>query len=279
VEFQHFVLMPFYVRRVFGTGLNPLPPLEWLEDRMMLFERYCLPSIAAQSCQAFKVICFFDSETPTEALDRFRAAIADCPNIHLKLLSSWTHQASAEAAREIAEPGFTWSLTTRLDNDDGWHERFVETLQGQVHVGSRELLNFTRGYIVSGGRTYLYKHLSNAFISFSEPAGEMVTPFVTGHELLQELAPIRQIDAPPMFYQIVHGDNFSNKVRGTRVPVQKALSGFKTLNFALDGKQSEPVGMLILENATMGTIRFVRDHVINLLKRVRQAVRQAAPSN
>jgi hypothetical protein len=36
----------------------------WLRNRVALFERYCLPSVAAQSCRGFVWIIYFDPLSP-----------------------------------------------------------------------------------------------------------------------------------------------------------------------------------------------------------------------
>jgi putative rhamnosyltransferase len=36
----------------------------WLRDRVALFDRYCLPSVRAQSCPDFSWLIYFDPESP-----------------------------------------------------------------------------------------------------------------------------------------------------------------------------------------------------------------------
>ena len=45
----------------------------WLKNRVMLFERYCLPSVLAQTCRSFSWIIYFDPESPVWLLDWVRS--------------------------------------------------------------------------------------------------------------------------------------------------------------------------------------------------------------
>jgi hypothetical protein len=268
VDYRHFVLTPFFVRRQMGgEKTRPLPPAAWLAERLAIFEARCLPTIVNQTSQDFDWLLFFDPETPEAEMETFKALIAPYPNVHLRFCNDWVKQTITDAVRTEAGPDLKWVLTTRLDNDDGWHEQFVERLHAEVRVGTRELLNFTRGYIISDDKAYSYEHRSNAFISFSEPIESFDTPFAISHELLATLAPIRQIDTTPSFYQFVHGDNVSNKVRGTRVPIETALAGFANMRYGLPDRKPETRLGIAIENATLGLMRNGRDTLINIYKR------------
>lgn len=53
----------------------------WLEHRFMLFEQYCLPSIANQTCKEFEWIVLFDSKTPDNFKEMIRELQANCPQL------------------------------------------------------------------------------------------------------------------------------------------------------------------------------------------------------
>ena len=229
----------------------------------------CAPSIANQTVQTFEWLVFFDPETPTDALDRFWQIVGHRTNVRVCFCEEWNREAIVASINTIAEPGIDWIVSTRLDNDDGLHENFVSRLHAEVRVGQREFLNYPLGYVVANDCAYLYRHESNAFISFSEPMDGVQTPFVMSHELLSDIGPVRQIEAPPYFYQLVHGGNFSNKVRGTRVPIAEARRGCENLKFALPGEDTDPAWKIRLENVTLGTLRGARDRALNIYKRIR----------
>ena len=68
---QHFILTRFNLRiwRQDKHG-SAVRTREWLEHRFGLFEKYCLPSIANQTCKDFEWVVLFDDKTPDEFRNR-----------------------------------------------------------------------------------------------------------------------------------------------------------------------------------------------------------------
>ena len=65
--FQHFVITRFNLRDPAlekANGNKPLLDDKWMEDRLELFENYCLSSIKSQSELNFTWLVFFDISTP-----------------------------------------------------------------------------------------------------------------------------------------------------------------------------------------------------------------------
>ena len=85
---QHFILTRFNLRLVeLSTDLdsdkfgNKIDRDQWLLHRFELFERYCLPSMAAQANQDFRWFLFFDEATPSQFRERIELARDSCPQI------------------------------------------------------------------------------------------------------------------------------------------------------------------------------------------------------
>lgn len=266
VDFKHFILTPFYVRRVLNGAERALPSEDWLNERISLFERYCYPSVRSQSRHQFSWLLYMDPSTPAASLQRINDITGEDPRIKICLCDALSRDQIVAGIRRNMDESTRWVLSTRLDNDDGWHEDFVARVQSEVKPGVREFLNFPEGVIVAGQRLYSYHHQSNAFISFSEPSEDMQTPFAKGHELLSEVAPIRQIPGGAAFYQVVHGANFSNKIRGVRITRSEGSRDFKNLHIPLGDAPDERAWKLRIENATIGKVRKFRDLCINAVK-------------
>lgn len=45
---------------------------EWIRKRLKLFETYCLPSVAGQTCQEFRWILLVDADTPANLRERIK---------------------------------------------------------------------------------------------------------------------------------------------------------------------------------------------------------------
>jgi hypothetical protein len=272
-RFKHVVLTLYFGRQIddhndFARRLGNVG--EWLENRLVLFKRYCLPSVIAQSNQDFTWLLYFDETTPRDYLRKIRDLIAGHENIKIRLGGLFTPKIHAADVRAELDPDTEWAVTTRLDNDDGWHRDFVKNLHEQLRFDRREFLNFPTGIIYYRDRTYLYRHSSNAFLSFCEPADDLSTVICANHIFAGEVAPIRQLSGPPAFLQAVHGGNQSNKPRGIRVHRTMALNGFEALTELFSAPAAESDGDLLIENLTATPARMMRDRMIDFARSIKR---------
>ena len=117
----------------------PVRTAEWLEHRFALFESYCLPSVASQSCKYFQWIVLFDSKTPEVYRDRIEGYRVLCPQLVPVFVEQENGRFFAEVfrdevcrlLRQAQQPAQNPSrvLTTYLDNDDALAVGFVEDVQ------------------------------------------------------------------------------------------------------------------------------------------------------
>src|SRR5579859_6150981 len=123
LNFQHIVITRYFVRFSERTDIRAVLAANsnWLEERFELFRSYCFPSVINQSVKNFTWLLYFDVNTPTDYLDRVRGLIADHDNIKMVLCTDFNDATREEAVRSELRPTTKWLLTTRLDNDDGWH--------------------------------------------------------------------------------------------------------------------------------------------------------------
>jgi hypothetical protein len=270
-KYQHFVITRYFVR--FSSGASDVaavgsPDLAWLESRFEIFRDICLPSVAAQSDQNFVWLLYFDENTPSDYLSRIRDVISPYPHFRVVLCGAFDDEARARCILSELSADTQWLLTTRLDNDDGWRRDFVERLHAALRFEGRECLNFTSGLIWSQGLTLLYRHRSNAFISMLEPVESFRTVWCVQHLELDQVAPIRQIDAPPAFIQVIHTRNRSNKPRGARVPRRNALQGFEMMRLPVERNGDEPRFELWLYNLTRVPFWTFRDAAAEIVRRL-----------
>lgn len=270
--FKHVMITRYFTRHSsnpsdFEARLGDVSA--WLEDRLLLFKKYCLPSVIAQSVQNFTWLLYFDETTPKDHLQKVRELLAPYPNfkIHLsRLLSTEDHAADVRAEMDSETQ---WVLTSRLDNDDGLHREFIKNLQAQLQFEKREFLNFPSGIIYYRDHTYLFRHRSNAFVSYFEPAHDVSTVICSKHLFVERVAPLRQLVSPPAFLQVVHGRNRSNKPRGTRVHRMLALNGFEALTELFTNPIEESDAEITLENMTLATGWMLRDKMIEAARKIR----------
>ena len=64
-SFEHLIITRFNLN-LYARDKHDAPTRteRWLEHRFEIFERYCLPSVAAQINPNFRWLCLFDAATP-----------------------------------------------------------------------------------------------------------------------------------------------------------------------------------------------------------------------
>ncbi len=244
----------------------------WLEGRFELFERYCLPTLAAQDSQDFRWIIYFDVETPASIRERIKA----CQKVRafeayftgLFPSEGWRNSVRELLGADAPE----MLLTTNLDNDDGLAVDFVSRLHkhAREHQGRAPCaLNFTDGYVLNQSRLFAHAHKSNAFVNLLEPMNDGIrtAPAIRHMDLAQHV-PVIQLPGPGAWLQVVHGGNVSNKVRGRRVGVGTAEERFPRAVIAdvRDPTAAEMLG----ETLVAAPLRTARDLLVKAVRSVRR---------
>lgn len=271
--FVHLIITRFNVRFK-GGGFATRNMPGWLEHRFALFEQYCLPTLKSQSSTNFEWILYFDKDTPPSFLDRARTLIADCPHFHLRFVDLYSGDWLLEDLRTYLGDRCNWLLSTRLDNDDGLNEHFVENLQRQVRFTTREALNFPEGIVLGHGHIYRSRQTSNAFLSVSEPFESFQTALHANHKEMAQHMPLREVESGPMWLQVVHDANVSNKRRGWRLPHKRMPSGFEAVPNLIDRKEKDSAVVILAQNLVLSTFWQVRDMLAHWLRNVKRAYKK-----
>jgi hypothetical protein len=276
MKFRHVIITRFNVRyreaahkRLEAKGMNPV----WLAERFDLFEKYCLPTVLAQTCQEFIWFIYFDSATPPVFVERAHRARVGHDNIRLIFCDIYDQGLLERDLKSELVPEPEWLLTTRLDNDDGLRRDFVKRLQESLRFSGTEAINFPNGVVYTGHRTYLHRHESNAFLSLLEPFDGFRTVLFVQHPDMPQMASVRQVEGDPAWLQVVHQSNISNRVRGRRVPAGRTLQGFAIAGEEAVSQRSEAPVTLLLDNLVYGVWRRARDGCIEIAKYLRRAAK------
>jgi hypothetical protein len=255
---------------------------DWLAERFELFEKYCLPSVAAQQAAEgqepkFTWIVYFDTDTPQIFKDRIRALQRKVPfeAYYTGLFPASGWRISLE---KTLGPLPSMILTSRLDNDDALAVDYMARTRAAAAdpvTGSQAWprlgIVLSNGFIRSGSRVFALEHRSNAFISWLERT-ENPTEFFTAmgirHMDAQRFGLLKQVEGSGGWLQVVHGTNVSNKVRGRRVQ-PSALDG-RFHRGALDGLDHVTLPELLLENTLVAPLRAARDRIISAASGLRR---------
>lgn len=203
--FQHVVLTRF------NTRIPGKPPAsdDWLRARLDLMKETLLPAMSGQTVSPDRWLVLCDAGSP----DWFKCEVTD----DLRGVGEpvWVEDGFDPS---IVQPyaSSPWLITTRVDNDDCVSTEYIRRIQNQFDF-TRKFINFPYGLQYERGWTYHRVDMSNAFISLVERSDSPIaTVFIDGHHLLKRHGKLKQVWAPPMWMQIVHGGNVANVVRGVR---------------------------------------------------------------
>jgi hypothetical protein len=223
-QFDHFLLTRF------SAVLTSAPAqTEWLRYRLGFFVDACWSSVRAQQGADFSWLVLFDDRCPDDFREDIESLAVDT------FTPVWTHEpwsasvfgkAIAAAAPDVPDLGqgdrrAPWLLTTRLDSDDAIARDFMASVQGEFTPTEGLFVDFPRGVQIDrSGSTYLYDQLSSPFLTLIErrhPAGTPRTVYSARHARARQSGPLREVSAPPMWVQVIHGTNLLNMTVGSRI--------------------------------------------------------------
>lgn len=230
MDFRHVILTRFSVR---AYPDSPRFSTAWLDHRLSLFETYCLPPLARQTCPRFTWLVFCDESTEDWCLARLRRWSEEVGQLRIVVASR--EDPAYSAAVEQAHAGDLALVTTRVDSDDGSSLDFVERVQAYVpaFLKSMEgvtLLNFSRGFKLREDDATLHETWNphSAFLTMFERLDHSHTPLTVhsgNHGFMQERYPLQVDGGPPVWLQVLHGGNVSNHVYGTDREVPASALG------------------------------------------------------
>jgi len=209
--FRHFLLTRFSVA-IFGSRFCDRT---WLDRRFELFEKYCFPSVQAQSNQSFEWLVFFDSSLPEDLRARV-TTYAQFPPFRPIYVKGVRRNSLREVMQGLAISS-EYIITSRLDNDDALAIGYIEAVQKCFAKQKFEFINIPNGYIWDGSRAYSVRHTSNGFVSLIERTDRCKTALKFDHRKVAKHGRLLQVENMPGWVLVVHGDNVANSVQGTPV--------------------------------------------------------------
>lgn len=225
---QHFLITRWNLRTP-AAGYTGQRAPGWTEARFHLFERYCAPSVRAQTHQDFTWLIFCDENTPTPELERLRGA---APQVRTVLRASVKGKGPVglTPAPHVL-PDTRLVISTRLDSDDAIHSEFIERTQASRFDAARWVHNFPDGYKLDteSGRLYRASKPNSPFLSLLErprEVSEVIGVMRRNHSRMPDLFPSVQDTSIRGWLQVVHGGNVLNRITGMDEECADALEAF-----------------------------------------------------
>jgi len=214
------------------TGYAAPPTDTWLEHRLEIFQRVCLPSVAAQRRRPDAWLLLFDGSGPerVEPVIRLLEPYSWIVPVWQPSRDGRPEPMAACFAREIEArlPKQAQHLiTTRLDNDDALGVDYLKLAcdySCAVVEQDRSLddfwISFPIGAQLHGEALRLYVHSRSHFMTrcqtvsqFQASAGETVVSIRHGDVFHAGRRVFSPLTDQPVWLQVVHDRNVSNKER------------------------------------------------------------------
>lgn len=221
--FGHYILTRFnIVFRAWETHFPDHPAFvsrdNWMDERLSLFENYCLPSIQHQSCLDFKWIIVFNESTGP----KHRRIIDLYPEKFDRILIVYSNEGRyLHDVRRAIGADYEYLITTRLDSDDALHEHAIRSLQKCFNRQAFEFFNFQNGYKydLRNNRLFFSSDHSSPFVTLVEKSSnELKTIWVEQHQNIYKKYKATQLRDGRYWLQIVHGSNLMNRVQDETSP-------------------------------------------------------------
>lgn len=262
---KHFLFTRFNVVSEVGDK-NRSPGVDWLRYRLKIFNKVTIPSIRNQIVKPDHWFILLDTSTPDEIRAEIDFIVASanlnfCKPCYIPFFNS---AIAMELIKDYLCSSDEWLLTTRLDNDDALHPRFLESVKSSAVVGTREFINIPQGLIIANGKAYRKRDYSNAFVTLSEPVAKAKSVWVEQHHRVARHAPIKQVLLRDGWIQFVHGGNIANQVRGFRA-TYKSIDQTAVPEHLMKQVLVESSGELIIDNS-IGLVQRYSGSARRLLK-------------
>ena len=230
MSMKHLLITRFALRFAEDNPRKRFETPGWIDYRLGLLKKYCVPSIFGQTCQDFDWYILVNRSFPglttnhIETLSRFGKV--------LEVNAPW-NECQPEIGELLASKyDKQWICSTRLDSDDMLSTTFIERLKQKVSE-KEQWVSFEYGYIIKDGYAALRKYNVNPFLSYVEYANPLKTVFHRAHNVADRSSVPFNLIPEIGWAQVDHGDNIKNhsrsKVRNfdaVKVPVSELRSHF-----------------------------------------------------
>lgn len=203
------------------TGITP----DYIKQRFELFEKYCLPSIEAQTDKDFYWFILMNADTP----DIFKSRIESIVNrseakIVLLYMKEYNLELIKQKILELKNNS-NWVTSIRIDNDDILAKNFVEEVRKIAPHINKTVINFERGlhYNLKTREIGIHSAKANHFISYVEDISEnFELVYKCGHNkiLSSGINKYINIKKKPMWAELVHDTNVVNEFNSSPIAIE-----------------------------------------------------------
>jgi hypothetical protein len=219
--FEHFLITRFNLKNPnWGLTKNNEAILDekWMEERMVLFENYCLSSVANQTNTNFKWLLFFDTTTSDFYQEKIKNLLETFPHFIAIYIDGMAlfHKSLNNYVSENTK-GKSHLITSMIDNDDCMHKDYINEVQKQFNKQDFLAIDFINGYTLQIEPEFILgkkDHIFNPFISLIEKNENPKTVWFYDHHIWKKETRIKSIYGKRVWMSVIHGKNKVNEFDG-----------------------------------------------------------------
>ena len=224
VKFTHYLVTRFNVPvNNWNKDKSGIPTLDnqWMQHRLSLFTRYCLPTIAGQSEKNFTWIIYCSSDTLPHDLQRIEESVRLVPGTLVRRVSD-PEQMLDDLRQEISSAPTSYIITSRVDNDDGLGKNYIKSIQEHFKEMDKLLLNPCGGILYDIHEKVMtqmkssFKNHYTSLVEKKKSAGNMLTVLGCAHDSPPEDLSIENIPGIN-WLKIIHERNLKSQLKGKPV--------------------------------------------------------------
>lgn len=219
--FDHYLITRFNLRNIdwkVTKNNEALLDQQWMDERMILFENYCLASIVHQTNNNFRWLIFFDTTTSDFYKDKIKKLLQSFPHIialYIDGMQFYKEHLQNYIKEHSNQKSFL--ITSMLDNDDCLHKNYIQEVQDQFDQQDFLAIDFINGYTLQIEPTLILgkkDHIFNPFISLIEKNENPKTVWFYSHKMWKKEPRIKTVYDKRVWLSIIHGKNKVNKFDG-----------------------------------------------------------------
>jgi hypothetical protein len=217
--FEHFLITRFNLKNPnWDVTKNNEELLNdaWMEDRMWLFENFCLPSVTSQINQNFTWLLYLDITTSEKYKTKMFDLTSDIENIKVFFINGM-NEFYPQIQKTITDNTKPYLITTRIDNDDVISRFFIDEVQKKFDSQDFLAVDIIKGYSLQIKPIYILgkkEHVFNPFISLIEKNENPKTVWFNDHTQWKKESRIIQVTNERLWMSIIHEKNKVNEFDG-----------------------------------------------------------------
>ncbi len=234
VKFTHYLITRFNVPvKNWEQDKAGLPVLDdaWMKNRLVLFRKYCVPTLAQQAEKNFTWLIYCDRLTTTHFLAEIRKAIEVVPEAAIRQVDDFDGLL-LDLKQLISSVPTPYVITSRLDNDDGLGPQFIAKVQESFEPKDKLIINLTKGVLYDVHRcvlTEIRNSQVNHYGSLIEETAHgpnFLTVFGYPHGRPPAACTIKNVDSRFSWLKIIHLRNMVSRTNGKPLVSSKITAHF-----------------------------------------------------